>query len=244
MHWKDWSWSWSSNPLATWFEELTHWKRPWCWERLKAGGEGGNRGWDGWTASLTQWTWVWANSRRQWRTGKPGVLQFIGLQRVRHNWATEQQQSETIWVQMFSTDITGSTLVSSDQSLSRVRLFVTPWTATTHQPFLSITNSRSFLKLRSIELVMPSSHLILFLLFSSCLQFLPASRPFQMSQLFTSGGQSIGVSASVLPTNIQEWFPLGLTGWISLQSKGLSRVFSNTTVQKHQFFGAQLSLYI
>ena len=80
--------------------------------------------------------------------------------------------------------------------------------------------------------------------FSSCLQSFPASRSFQMSQLFTSGGQSTGVSASasVLPMNIQDWSPLGWTGWISLQSKGLSRVFSNTTVQKHQFFGAQLSL--
>ena len=80
--------------------------------------------------------------------------------------------------------------------------------------------------------------------FSSHLQSFPASRAFQMSWLFPSAGQSIGVSASasVLPMNIQDWFPLGLTGWISLQSKGLSRVFSNTTVQKHRFFGTQLSL--
>ena len=80
--------------------------------------------------------------------------------------------------------------------------------------------------------------------FSSCLQSFPASVSFPVSQLFTSGGQSIGVSASasVLPMNILDWSPLGWTGWISLQSKGLSRVFSNTTVQKHQFFGAQLSL--
>ena len=79
--------------------------------------------------------------------------------------------------------------------------------------------------------------------FSSCLQSFPASGSFQMSQFFPSGGQSIEVSAStsVLPMNIQRWFPLGLTGWISLQSKGLSRVSSSTTVQKHQFFGAQLS---
>ena len=79
---------------------------------------------------------------------------------------------------------------------------------------------------------------------SSCLQSFPASRSFPMSQFFASGGQSIGVSASVkvLPMNIQDWFPLGWTGWISLQSKGLARVFSNTTVQKHQFFDAQLSL--
>ena len=80
--------------------------------------------------------------------------------------------------------------------------------------------------------------------FSSCLKSFPASESFQMSHFFTSGGQSIGVSASasILPMNTQDWSPLGWTGWISLQSKGLSRVFSNTTVQKHQFFGAQLSL--
>ena len=81
--------------------------------------------------------------------------------------------------------------------------------------------------------------------FSSCLQSFPESGSFPMSQFFTSGGQSIGVSAStsLLPMNIQDWFPLGLTGWLSLQSKGFSRVFSNTTVQKHQFFSTQLSLW-
>ena len=75
--------------LATWCEDLAHWKRHWCWERLKAGGEGDNRGWDGWMASLTQWTWVWANSGRQWRTGKPGMLQSMGSQRVGHDLAPE-----------------------------------------------------------------------------------------------------------------------------------------------------------
>ena len=70
-------------------EELTHWKRPWCWERLRAGGEGDGRGWDGWMASLTQWTWVWVNSGSWWWTGRPGVLQFMGLQRVGHDWVTE-----------------------------------------------------------------------------------------------------------------------------------------------------------
>ena len=77
------------NSLATWCEELTHWKRPWCWERLKAGGEGDNGGWDGWMASLTRWTWVWASSRSWWWTGKPGVLQSMGSQRVGHDWVTE-----------------------------------------------------------------------------------------------------------------------------------------------------------
>ena len=75
--------------LATWCEELTHWKRHWCWEGLGAGGEGDDRGWDGWMASLTQWTWVWVNSRSWWWIGRPGVLWFMGSQRVRHNWVTE-----------------------------------------------------------------------------------------------------------------------------------------------------------
>ena len=92
---------------------------------------------------------------------------------------------------------------------------------------------------------MPSNHLILCLPLLLCLQSFPASGSFPVSQFFKSGGQSIGVSASasVLPMNIQDWFPLGLTGLISLQFKGLSRVFSNTTVRKHQFFSAQLSLW-
>ena len=130
--------------------------------------------------------------------------------------------------------------ILSVQSLSHVRLFATPQTAA-HQASLSITNSWSLPKLMFIESVMPSSHLILPF---SHLQSFPPSGSFQMSQFFTSGGQSIVVSASasVLPMNIQDWFPSGWTGWISLQSKGLSRVFSNTTVQKHQFFSAQLSL--
>ena len=85
---KDWCWSWNSNTLATWSKELTHWKRPWCWERLKAG-EGDSRRWDGWMASPTQWTWVWVDSGSWWWTGRPGMLQFMGSQRVGHNWATE-----------------------------------------------------------------------------------------------------------------------------------------------------------
>ena len=89
VHWKDRCWSWNSNTLATWCEELTHWKKSWCWERLKAGGEGEDRGWDGWMISLTRWTWVWASSGSWWWTRKPCVLPSLGLQRVRHNWVTE-----------------------------------------------------------------------------------------------------------------------------------------------------------
>ena len=82
-------WSRNSNTLATWCEELTHLKRPWCWERLTAGGEEHDRGWDGWMASSTQWTWVWVDSRNWWWTGRPGMLQLMGLQRVGHDWVTE-----------------------------------------------------------------------------------------------------------------------------------------------------------
>ena len=131
---------------------------------------------------------------------------------------------------------------SSVQSLSRVQLFATPW-ITARQASLSIINSQSLPKLTSIKSVMPSSHLII-----CCPPSPPAPSPSQhqggmMSQLFAWGGQSIGFagSASVPPMNTQDWSPLGWTGCISLQSKGLSRVFSNTTVQKHQFFGSQLS---
>ena len=119
-----------------------------------------------------------------------------------------------------------------------VQLFVTPRTEA-HQASLSLTNRWSLLKLMSITLVWCHSTISSSVIpFSSHLQFFPASGSLSMSQFFTSGGQSIGVSASalVLPMNAQDWFPLGLTGWISLLSKSLSRVFSNTTVQKHQFF--------
>ena len=89
VHWKDWCWSWNSNTLATSCEELTQRKRPWCWEGLGAGGEGNGREWDGCMASPTQWAWVWVNSGSWWWTGRPGVLRFMGSQRVRHDWATE-----------------------------------------------------------------------------------------------------------------------------------------------------------
>ena len=137
------------------------------------------------------------------------------------------------------------------QLLSCIWLFVTPWTAAL-QASLTFTISWSLLRLMSMELVMPSKHLVLCCPLFSWLQSFPALGSFLMSHFFASDGHSIGTSASasVLPDafrsfwmNIQSWFPLGLTGWISLQFKGLSRVFSNTTVQKHQFFGTQPSLW-
>ena len=137
----------------------------------------------------------------------------------------------------------GKIQFSSVQLLRHVQLFATPWTAAC-QASLSITNSRFHPNpcplSRWCHPTISSSVIPL----SSCLQSFPTSGSFQMSQLFSSGSQSIGVSAStsVLPKNTQDWSPLGWTGWISLQSKGLSRVFSNTAVQKHQFFSTQLSL--
>ena len=127
-------------------------------------------------------------------------------------------------------------------SVSRLfQLSVTPWTAS-HQASLSITISQSLLRLTSISFNISSS----VTLFSFCLQSIPASGSFPVRQLFASGGQSIGASgsASVLPMNIQGWFPLGLTVLITLQSKGLSRVFSSTTVWKHQYFGTHSAFFM
>ena len=136
IHWKDWCWSWNSNTLATWCEELTHWKRPWCWKRLKAGGEGDNRGWDDWMASLTQWTWVWACFKSQWWIRKPGVLQSMGSQRVRHDWATELN-----WKGKKVTEYKEKIQSLLSSVLICVRLFVAPWTVA-HQVPLSMGFSR------------------------------------------------------------------------------------------------------
>ena len=131
---------------------------------------------------------------------------------------------------------------SSVQLLSRVWLFVTPWIAA-HQASLSFTNSRVYSNSCPLSWWCHPTISSSVIPFSSRLRSSLTSGSFPVSQLFASGGQSIGVSdwASVLPMNIKNLFPLGLTPWISLQSKGLSRVFSNTTVQKHQFFIVQFS---
>ena len=132
--------------------------------------------------------------------------------------------------------------INSVQSLSNVQLFLIPWTGA-HHASLSITNSQSLLELMSIKQVMPSNHLILchpLLLLPS---IFPSIKVFSNDQFFTSTEQSIGASASVLPNNIQDWFPLGLTALIFWQSKGLSRVFSNNKAQKHQFFSVQHYLW-
>ena len=95
VHWEDCCWSWNSNNLVTWCEELTPWKRPCCWERLKAGGEGDDRGWDGWMASPIQWTWVWVDSGSWWRIGRPGLLQFMGSQSW--TWLSDWTELNTTW---------------------------------------------------------------------------------------------------------------------------------------------------
>ena len=130
------------------------------------------------------------------------------------------------------------------QPLSHVSPFATPGT-TALQASLSFTISRSLLNLMSIELVMPSNHLILCCTLLFLPSIFPSVRVFPNESVFTSGGQSIGAStsASVFAMNIQDWFPLGLTGLISLVSKRLSRVFSSNTIQKHQFFSSQPSLW-
>ena len=115
IHWKDWCWSWNSSTLATLCEELTHLKRPWYWERLKVGVEGDDRGWDGWMASPTQWAWVWVNSGSWWWTGKPGVLQSMGLQ----SWTPLSNQTELICIPKYnSLSLSVSVSVSLCLSLS------------------------------------------------------------------------------------------------------------------------------
>ena len=145
------------------------------------------------------------------------------------------------WLSSYYITKEKSPSVQSVQSLSHVWLFATPWTAA-RQASLSITNFLSILSLMFIESVMSSNHLILCCPFFIHLQSFPAPGSYPMSQFFTSGGQNIGASSLVLPMNIQVWFHLGLTGLISLLSKGLSRVFFNTTVEKHQLFASQPSL--
>ena len=125
VHWKDWCWSWNSSTLAPWCEELTHWKIHWCWERLRAGGERDDRGWNGWMASPTRWTWVWVDSGCWWWTRRPGVLWFMGSQRVGHNWATELN-----WTNICRT---------LNKNKARKIPSRSPLIVTAHHPLLSLT---------------------------------------------------------------------------------------------------------
>ena len=160
------------------------------------------------------------------------------LEKEKQSWRYHALWFQTI-LQSYSNQ---KSMISSVQSLSHVRLFATPWIAA-HQASLSITNSRSLLKLMSIESVMPSRHLILCHPLLLLPPIPPSIRVFSNESTLHMRWPKYWVSASpsVLPMNTQNWSSLQWTGWISLQSKRLSRVFSNTTVQKHQFFGTQLS---
>ena len=175
-------------------------------------------------ASPTWWTWVWVNSGSWWWTGRSGVLQFMGSQRVRHNWVTDSNRtdSKVNWLLLFSYSVVSESLWP--HGLRHARL---PCPSPSHG---ACSNSCPLSWWCHPTI---SSSIILF---SSYLQSFPASGSFLTSRLFASSGESIGASASVLLMNIQDWFPLELAGLISLQSKGLSRVLSNTTFQKHQFF--------
>ena len=172
-------------------------------------------------------------------TEEVGRFWSIGSQKGRHDWS---DLARKYW--LYHIIIHVFVPLSVQFSFSVVSNSVTPWTAA-HQTSLSITNSRRLLKLTSIESVIPSNHLILCHPLPLLPSNFPSIRVFSKESVLHIRCQSIGVSASasVLPMNIHDWFPLALTSWISLLSKGLSRVFSNTTVQKHQFFSAQLSLY-
>ena len=142
IHWMNWCWSWSSNTLATWCEELTPWKRPWCWERLKMRGEGDDRGWDGWMASPTQWTWIWTNCRRWWRTRKPGMLQSKELQRAGHDWITELN-----WTEGNLLNLTLNLLISK----TGITTITNIWKVVTNLE--SILNSRDITLLTKLRLV-------------------------------------------------------------------------------------------
>ena len=196
---------------------------------------------------------------KQWNTLPLGTCLFLHvhlaggadlLKRLRHQEVTwpkiyKEREYKSTHISYISRCNFNRKHISLVQSLSHVWFSVTPWTAA-RQASLSITNSQSLLNSCPLSRWCHPTISSSVVPFSSYLQSFPASGSFQMSQFFTSGGQSIAVSASasVLPMNMntQDWFPLGLTGWISLKSRGLSRVFSNTTIQKHQFFGTQLSL--
>ena len=229
IHWKDWCWSWSFNILATWCKELTHLKRPWCWERLRAGGEGDNRGWDGWLLEIHSFHF---RGGSDWGTevtplGSEPSLSSSG--NLGCFWNILSLDFLICKVQ-FNHSVVSNSLQPHEMQHSRPPC---------PSPPPGVHPNPCPLSRWCHPTILPSV-----IPFSSCLQSFPAQRSFPTSQLFVSGGQSIGISAStsVLPRNTQDWSPLGWTGWISLQSKGLSRVFSNVTVQKHQFFGAQLSL--
>ena len=208
-------------------EDPLTWPAAWCWCIGSCPHEPGH---------------VWASQKdayvSSWLSGWPSPEWAIWERKRKHTRGRYHFYDLVLWSNSYQIHI-----VSVQFSHSVMSDFLWPPWTTARQASLSITNSRSLLKLMSILLVISSKHFILCHPLSSHLQSFPASGSFLMRWFFVSGGQRIGVSASasVLPMNIQDWFPLGWTGWISLQLKALSRVFCNTTSQNHQFFSAQRS---
>ena len=197
IHWKDWCWSWNSSTLATSREELTHWKRRWCWEGLGAGGEGDDRGWDGWMASWTWWMWVWVNS---------GVDDGQGGLVCCDSWGCKELDT-TEWLNWLIVFRHIKVSVSSVQLLSDVWFFVTSQTAAC-QASLSITYSWNLLKLMPTESVMPSNSLILCRSSLLLPSNFPSIRIFSNESVLCIRWPKYSSSASVLPVNIQDWFPL------------------------------------
>ena len=161
VHWKDWCQGWNSNTLATSWEELSHWKRLWCWEGLGAGGEGDDKGWDGWMASPTRWTWVWVNSGSWGWTGKPGVLWFMGSQRVGHDWETELNWTASnvltgVW--LFVIPWTISPPVSSVHGISQARILSVGSHFLLQGIFLNQGSNLCFLCLLHCRQILPLTH--------------------------------------------------------------------------------------
>ena len=150
----------SSNTLATWCEQLTHWKRSWCWGRLRAGGEGDDRGWDGWMVSLTWCTWVWVSSGSWWQTGRPGVVQSMGSQRVGHDWVTELHWREfftyiRLWILIIKYTVCLIN-ISVNISMSYLPRFVTEIHLTTYSNTFAHLPFRTFTCVIPIALNVPS----------------------------------------------------------------------------------------
>ena len=241
VHWKDWCWSWNSSTLAIWCEELTHLKRLWCWERLRAEGrQGDDRGWDGWMASPTQWTWVWVSSKSWWWTGKPGVLQSMRLQsRTRLSWTEPKGNQPWIFIGRIVAEAEAPILWPHDTKNWLIRKDpdagkdwrqeekgmtedeIDGWMALLTQWSWGWASSGRWWR-------------------TGKLGMLPSMVSHQVAKRGTSGSSSVLPDAEYSWMNIQNWFPLGLIGFISLQSKGFSKTFTNTTVQKYQFSALSL----
>jgi len=194
VHWKDWCWSWNSNNLATWCEELTHWKRPWCWERLRAGGERDDRGWDGWMASPNWWTRLWASSRSWWWTGKPGMLQWTRLSDC--------------------TDLRPST---HPHLVSNPTLAVLLWNSSASSPRLGITVFQDRNPLypplpeKAVKLFFSTSPKTLSLRFDSTPLYREAKLPASLLCIYRSGLAQLSLSHHLIYSSLKNLYNTALT---------------------------------